>query len=222
MTRRSFRLLSAVFAAVLLASVAVGSASAHGPSSARRDLIRAAAATARFHSLRQAAKAGYAAFPEGAPLHECISNLTGPGAMGFHWLKADLLTTDLDPTRPQVLVYAPDRHGGLHLVALEFVVFKDAWDAAHPGTMPMLFGEEFMETGFPNRYDIPAFYALHVWLFRYNPAGLFAPFNPRVSCDPGHKAKPDLHVRAVTGAPVAVFECTMPFRSTSRVSTRVS
>ncbi len=133
--------------------------------------------------------------------------------MGFHWLNPDLLTTDLDPTHPQVLVYAPDRHGGLHLVALEFVVFKDAWDAAHPGEMPMLFGEEFMETGFPNRYDIPAFYSLHVWLFRYNPDGLFAPFNPRVSCDPGHKAKPALHAGALTGASAALFECRMPARS---------
>ena len=67
MTRRSFRLLSALFAAVLLASLAVGSASAHGPSSARRDLVKAAAATARFHSLRQATKAGYGRVPRGCP-----------------------------------------------------------------------------------------------------------------------------------------------------------
>ncbi len=220
MTRRSFRILSAISAAVLLASLAVGSASAHGSSSARRDLFKAAAATAKFHSLRQATKAGYGAFPEGAPLHECISNLTGPGAMGFHWLKADLLTTDLDPTRPQVLVYAPDRHGGLHLVALEFVVFKDAWDTAHPGTMPMLFGEPFMETPAPNRYEIPAFYALHVWLFRYNPAGLFAPFNPRVSCEPGNKTKPVRHRLAVSGASAALFECRMPARTTKGSSAR--
>ena len=72
-------------------------------------------------------------------------------------------------------------------------MFKDAWDAAHPGTMPTLFGEEFMETLAPNRYEIPAFYALHVWLYRYNPTGLFAPFNPRVSCDPGHKPTPIRH-----------------------------
>jgi hypothetical protein len=42
---------------------------------------------------------------------------------------------------------------------------------------------DFMETGFPNRFDIPAFYSLHVWLWEFNPSGLFAPFNPRVSCD---------------------------------------
>ena len=42
-----------------------------------------------------------------------------------------------------------------------------------------------MATGAPNRYEIPAFFALHVWLWTSNPSGLFAPFNPRVSCDPG-------------------------------------
>lgn len=32
------------------------------------------------------------------------------------------------------------------------------------------------ETGMPVHYD------LHVWLFRHNPDGLLAPFNPAVSC----------------------------------------
>ena len=40
-----------------------------------------------------------------------------------------------------------------------------------------------MDSGFPNRYELPQFYALHVWLWEFNPSGLFKPFNPRVSCD---------------------------------------
>jgi len=48
--------------------------------------------------------------------------------------------------------------------------------------MPTLFGQMFMATPAPNRYDIPAFFSLHVWLWQNNPAGLFAPFNPDVSC----------------------------------------
>ena len=47
--------------------------------------------------------------------------------------------------------------------------------------MPYLFHEMFMATGDPNRYDIPAFFSLHVWLYKDNPSGLFAPFNPTVS-----------------------------------------
>jgi hypothetical protein len=41
----------------------------------------------------------------------------------------------------------------------------------------------FMEILAPNRYEIPAFYALHAWVWQDNPAGTFAPFNPDVSCD---------------------------------------
>ena len=118
-------------------------------------LAKAWVGTVRFHSTRLAEKAGYGPFPDGAPLHECISNLSGPGAMGIHWLNGALLTTDLDPAKPQVLVYAPDRHGRLDLVALEYVVFKDAWDSAHPGTMPSLFGEDFMETPAPKSIRDP-------------------------------------------------------------------
>ena len=77
-------------------------------------------------------------------------------------------------------------------MALEFVVFKADWDTTHPGTMPELFGEMFMSTPEPNRFEIPAFYSLHVWLWKANPSGLFAPFNPRVSCDPQNAASPRL------------------------------
>ncbi len=188
MLRRSRQAAFAVVATLLLAAALAPAATAHrGHDGALRDLLRAAIATAPFHSTKVAARAGYGPFPGGAPLHECISSLDGTGAMGFHWLDPDNLSTNLDVRKPQVLVYAPDRHGRLDLVALEYVVFKADWDAAHPGTTPMLFDQMFMETGSPNRYDIPAFYSLHVWLWRSNPSGLYAPFNPRVSCDPSGK-----------------------------------
>ena len=87
-------------------------------------------------SIRRSRRRGpaTAAFPAGVPLHECISSFDNTGAMGFHWLNGGNLTTDLDPTKPQVLVYEPDRRGKLHLVALEYVVFKADWVAAHGDT----------------------------------------------------------------------------------------
>ena len=180
--RRQFAAL--LLASLLLGSVGASAASAQGKGNSGRDLLRAAIATAGFHSTHQASRTGYGPFPDGVPLHECISSFDGTGAMGVHWLNPAYLTTDLSPSKPQVLVYEPDAHGRLKLVALEFVVFKADWDAAHPGTMPELFGEMFMSTPEPNRFEIPAFYSLHVWLWKANPSGLFAPFNPRVSCDP--------------------------------------
>lgn len=191
MVHRRLRFAAAIAAALVIGASAVSAATAHARGGGGWDLLRAAIATARFHSIEQAGKAGYGPFPDGVPLHECISSLDGTGAMGFHWLDPDNLTTDLDVTKPQVLVYAPDSNGGLHLVALEYVVFQEDWFNAHGDTTPMLFGQMFMKTGdrlhpeIPNRYQIPPFWALHVWLWKPNPSGLFAPFNPNVSCHPG-------------------------------------
>ncbi len=171
------RLGATVIAVVLLGSVAVA-----GVSGAQSDLNAARAATARFNDLGQAAAAGYGQPPAGVPLHECIASFDGAGAMGFHYINGGLLDTTVDPTRPEVLVYAPDRQGKLKLVALEYVVFQAPWIAEHGNEMPSLFGQMFMATGEPNRFDIPAFFSLHVWLWKDNPAGMVAPFNPNVSC----------------------------------------
>lgn len=172
------RLAFATLLALGLATVTLTTTLAH-PS----DLQLARAATARFNSIEQALAAGYGLPPDG-PLHECIASLDGSGAMGFHLINGALLDTVIDPAQPEALVYAPDGNGKLKLVALEYVVFQEPWHEQHgDGAMaPMLFGEMFMETPAPNRYEIPAFYALHAWIWEANPAGTFAGFNPNVSC----------------------------------------
>jgi hypothetical protein len=43
-------------------------------------------------------------------------------------------------------------------------------------------GQVFHYNTAPNRYGIPAFYALHVWAWRDNPGGPFADWNSTVSC----------------------------------------
>jgi hypothetical protein len=179
MTRFAPRLLAGLFTVFAFGSLIAGQALAAGGNHAA---VRAA--TARFHSIAEASAAGYGPFPAEAPLHQCISNLSGPGAMGFHWVNGAYIDGVADPVHPEVLVYAPDKHGKLKLVALEYVIFQADWYANHPqGSMPELFGQMFMPTGFPNRYAIPAFFALHVWLYQDNPDGMFQPFNTTVSCD---------------------------------------
>lgn len=172
------RLLAATIMAIVLAGVTLASALAK-PS----DLQLARAATARFNSIEQAEAAGYGLPPEG-PLHECIASFDDTGAMGFHLINGSLLDTTVDPSQPEALVYAPDANGTLKLVAVEYVVFEEPWLELHgPDAMePMLFGEMFMEVPAPNRYELPAFYALHAWLWQDNPAGTFEPFNTNVSC----------------------------------------
>jgi hypothetical protein len=165
-----------VAAALAVSQVVVAVSSDH--------LQAARSASARFNSLERAADAGYGPLPSGVPLHECIAAFDGSGAMGFHWLNPSLLDTTLDPVQPEVLVFAPDGRGNLKLVALEYVVFQEAWIAEHGAAIPELFGRPFDVIGFPNRYEVPAFYALHAWLWEPNPDGVFNAFNAAVSCNP--------------------------------------
>jgi hypothetical protein len=165
---------------VLSAAIGIGLAStaAGGDGLA----AEARAATARYHSITQADAAGYGPFPAGVPLHECIMALDSSGGMGIHWVNGSLLDTALDERAPEVLVYAPRGNGSLELVALEYVVFAEPWAQAHGSTTPTVFGEDLTLVPAPNRYEIPAFWQRHIWLYEDNEAGLFADFNPAVTC----------------------------------------
>jgi hypothetical protein len=205
MKRRMARFFAAAVAAIVLGATMVGA------TLAQSDVQAAKAATAQFHDPSVAGSAGFGPFAAPAPLHFCIASLDNTGAMGFHWLNGANLNNITDPTRPAVLVYAPDKHGKLHLAALEFVIFQSAWYADHaPGTMPEMFGQMMMAND-GVRFELPPFFALHVWLFQDNPSGLFAPFNPNVSCDGASasatSAAGSIRLAAATSAGTARVVC---------------
>src|SRR5205823_3671034 len=111
----------------------------------------------------------------------CIAD-DNMGAMGVHYVNLGLVVDGtIDANSPEALVYRPGADGALHLAALEYVVFKAAWDAHHTSA-PELFGQQFNTTLRPNRYGLDPFYSLHVWIWYPNPAGMFMMWNPRVSC----------------------------------------
>jgi hypothetical protein len=60
-------------------------------------------------------------------------------------------------------------------VAVEYVVPY----VFHPrdADPPTLLGREL------HQLDGPGVWGLHVWIWHHNPAGMFADFNPRVSCE---------------------------------------
>lgn len=102
------------------------------------------------------------------------------GAMGVHFLNAQLLGTPLDPMKPQVLLYEPEVGGHLRLTGAEWLV-----PLAVTKERPKLFNQEFfgpMEGHEPLQRSEAAHYDLHVWLFKDNPEGIFAPTNPAVNC----------------------------------------
>lgn len=132
-------------------------------------------ATEAFQQVTAAQAAGYAA------AGPCVASPAG--GMGIHYVNQALVDATVDPRRPEALLYAPTAGGGRELVGAEFVVVADAWDASHT-TPPTLAGQSFDDHRDPAaRHGLPfAHYDLHVWVWRANPAGMFTPFNPTVSC----------------------------------------
>ena len=162
-------------AALLALAAAPGAALA---ADAELDAVRAA--TAAFKDVEAAAAAGYGQ-PTGVPLEQCIAE-PGEGAMGFHHIHGDLVgDAVLDPTKPEALLYLPDANGTPQLLGVEYVVFAEAWDAAN-SSHPTILGQMLHLVPAPNRYELPAFYQLHTWVWRDNPAGVFESFNPAVEC----------------------------------------
>jgi hypothetical protein len=148
-------------------------------------------ATQRYQDVAAATAAGY------APFLGCVTGPQG-GAMGIHYVNGDLVGDGkLDAQRPEALMYEP-KGGKLQLVGVEYIVIAAAWDAANK-TPPALMGQLFHYSSSPNRYGIPAYYALHVWAWRSNPHGVFVDWNPRVSCE-GHAAAPGTRSAATHGA----------------------
>jgi len=113
--------------------------------------------------------------------------MIGPqGAQGVHFTHGDRIgDPGLDLLNPEVLMYEPTPDGGLRLIGAEFLVFQQAWHALGNAAPPVLLGREF--TLNTTLLDAP-FYALHVWVWQHNPLGLFANWNPLVSCEHGAMA----------------------------------
>lgn len=172
------RLLLLLLAASALAVVGVATAGLRHHS----DLDKVKRATVRFHDVDRAIAAGYSFRLPELSGGTCISQ-PGQGAMGVHMVDTTKLDSTLSATEPEVLVYDPKvkRNGRekLRLVAVEYVIFQSAWTGASP---PRMFGQTFDFVPAPNRYGLPAFYALHAWIWKRNPSGLFFAWNPRVRC----------------------------------------
>jgi hypothetical protein len=169
------RIVFAAVAALALAATA-SAAIVHGTTSGSQ-LDAARAATAQFRDVEAAKDAQYGELRDAQKI-ACI-DLPGEGGMGVHYVNGGLVGDDvLDPLKPEALVYEP-RGKKLELVALEYIVFAANWTKAAP---PSMFARSFDYTPAPNRFGIPAFWSLHAWVFKHNPAGNVMAWNPHVSC----------------------------------------
>jgi hypothetical protein len=162
-----------VLSLIVVTSVAMASSGSMKPAPTLVDTVRQVIAP--FRDVGKAEKAGYAL------LHGCVS---GPqeGAMGVHYANGALVGDGvLDAQHPEALLYE-FKDGRPQIVGVEYIVIAADWDAKSK-TPPVLMGQLLNYSGAPNRFGIPAFYELHVWAGKTNPNGMFADWNPRVSCE---------------------------------------
>ena len=143
----------------------------------RVQVAAARAATARYRDAGRAVLDGYRLFPG----RGCVSGATG--LMGYHFVNSENLYDGRDDvTRPDYMMYAPTASGGFELVGVE-------WEQPYRGQPPpTLFGQQFDGPMAGHVQIQPKHYDLHVWLHHANPDGLFARYNPAMSCCPRGQA----------------------------------
>ena len=176
---RRIVLLLVVAALAAVSMVMAGSASA-APGSIDPDVNKGLAqvrqATAQYHDVDAALADGY------LPTEHCAA-VPGVGGMGYHYVNPALIgDPSVDPLRPEVLLYAPKPNGTLKLVAVEYLIVDADQDLSTDEDRPNLFGVAFNGPMLGHEPGMPIHYDLHVWIWKGNPAGLFADFNPKVGC----------------------------------------
>lgn len=138
-----------------------------------RGLEQLRTATRPFQSLDAAVAAGYARDVPDCLVHE------HHGAMGFHHVNRGYLTATPTADHPQILLYERLPDGRYRLNGVEFIVPYRLW--ARDSLAPVLMGQRLKHE------DNLKLWYLHVWAWTVNPDGVFADFNPVVSCPEGNR-----------------------------------
>jgi hypothetical protein len=212
MLKVAFGLAAASASALLLASTPESS-----PTPATEPTLeQVRAATERFRDVKVALAEGYIADP--GNICETADMMGKPaelGAMGIHYFRSDMLGisgppnprvdgngTHTDFNKPSILIYEPQADGSLQLVAVENLVFQKSWREAGNAKPPSFHGVDWdtmqddPATKIDEAHMFEPHYDRHVWLYRENPRGIFAQFNPNVSC----KAHKNAHAHMETAA----------------------
>ncbi len=182
---------------------AAGACSAHHePAAGEPTLEQVRRATERFRDVNVALAEGYLRDPfDLCDTAEMMGQPASLGAMGIHYFRPDLLGISAPPAprvdgagthtdflKPAILIYEPQADGSLELVAVENLVFAKAWHARGHAEPPRFHGVAYdtmaddPSTPTDEAHAFEPHYDRHVWIYRDNPNGVFAPYNPRVSC----------------------------------------
>jgi hypothetical protein len=175
---------------------------AAAPPASEPTLKQVREATSRYQDVKVALADGYKPDPSGMCVAATMEGRPAEeGAMGVHYIRPDLLgitappnprvngtSTHTDFLQPAILIYEPQADGSPQLVAVENLVFIKSWEAAGHTAPPTFKGHSFNKmqddpaTELDEAHGFEPHYDLHVWLYRENPKGMFAQFNPAVKC----------------------------------------
>jgi len=160
--------------AVALVAAVVPAFAGDGPLPPELREVRAV--VAKYHSFEQAERNGYTVAGEA-----CVASPAG--TMGIHAVNPALLGDPaIDPLQPEILLYVPRENGELRLVGAEYWKADADQSLATSGDRPSLFGRGFDGPMPGHNPTMPVHYDLHVWVAEANPNGVFALFNPSLSC----------------------------------------
>lgn len=177
-------------------------APAYEPAPGEPSLDEVRRATDKYRDVEVALAEGYIRDPMNVCDDAALMGLPASlGAMGIHFFRPDLLGIEAPPNprvtgsgthtdfrQPAILIYEPQADGSLELVAVENLTFAAAWEAAGNTAPPSFHGVEYdlmvddPATALDEAHMFERHYDRHVWLYRENPNGLFAQFNPAVTC----------------------------------------
>jgi hypothetical protein len=157
----------AAAAALLLALSLLTAFAGSMVGASKADIPAIRAATLKYKDISAAIADNYVEF------YQCTEQ-PGVGTMGQHFVNLGLVGDPaIEPLRPEVLVYAPKRGGGYRLVAVEYVTFAAG---------QTVLGQSMNPVGPGNRYGLDPFFAKHAWIWQGNPKGIFADWNPSITC----------------------------------------
>ena len=143
-----------------------------------KDLAQLRKATAKYHDVNVALAEGF------INTHACVAS--PDGGMGIHFINpARLMDSAENILEPEVLLYVETKKG-FQLIGVEYFYGIGAPDTPIPNPAPpapVLFGRPFDGPMHAHEPGQPPHYDLHVWVWMANPSGMFAPFNPNVSCE---------------------------------------
>ena len=170
-------LAAAMLLLVVIVSIAYAATGVADPA-VLKDLAQLRRATAKYHDVNAALADGFVS---------TVTCVASPdGGMGIHFINpARLMDSEVNILEPEILLYA-EVGGQLKLIGVEYWFSIGAPDTPVPNPAPpspVIFGRSLdgpmpaHDPGQPPHYD------LHAWVWMANPSGIFAPFNPNVSCE---------------------------------------